>query len=119
MILARHLWVGLLCMTAGLEGCYPSDRLPAVPQELQNQAEVVGLPGVRYTAGNMPDFLLDAEKSARRELEQRAKTGETGPLPPAHFLAVSGGGDNGAYGAGLLNGWTAAGSRPNSNWSPE
>ena len=28
------------------------------------------------------------------------------------FLALSGGGDNGAFGAGLLNGWTAAGTRP-------
>jgi predicted acylesterase/phospholipase RssA len=28
------------------------------------------------------------------------------------FLAISGGGDNGAFGAGLLNGWTAAGTRP-------
>ena len=36
----------------------------------------------------------------------------TKPMPPASFLAVSGGGDNGAFGAGLLNGWTAAGTRP-------
>ncbi len=33
-------------------------------------------------------------------------------LPPVHFLAVSGGGDDGAFGAGLLTGWTLAGSRP-------
>jgi patatin-like phospholipase/acyl hydrolase len=33
-------------------------------------------------------------------------------LPPAHYLAISGGGDNGAYGAGLLNGWTETGGRP-------
>jgi predicted acylesterase/phospholipase RssA len=63
-------------------------------------------------AGNLADFLRDAEESIRRELEQRAKAGETGPLPPVHFLAVSGGGDNGAFGTGLLNGWTAAGTRP-------
>jgi len=63
-------------------------------------------------AANMPDLIRGAEESARRELEQRTKTGDTGPLSPAHFLAVSGGGDNGAFGAGLLNGWTAAGSRP-------
>ena len=29
------------------------------------------------------------------------------------FLALSGGGANGAFGAGLLNGWTASGTRPN------
>ena len=34
------------------------------------------------------------------------------PLPPTYFLAISGGGDNGAYGAGFINGWTASGTRP-------
>ena len=35
-------------------------------------------------------------------------------MPPATqlVLALSGGGANGAFGAGLLNGWTAAGTRP-------
>lgn len=112
MIPAGHLGVWLLCTTAGLAGCYPSDRLPAVPPELQSQAEVVGMPGVRYMATNLASFSEDAQESVRRELEQRAKAGETGPLPPAHFLALSGGGDNGAFGAGLLNGWTAARARP-------
>jgi patatin-like phospholipase/acyl hydrolase len=31
---------------------------------------------------------------------------------PLTYLALSGGGANGAYGAGVLNGWTAAGTRP-------
>lgn len=38
--------------------------------------------------------------------------GDPGPLPPAYYLAISGGGENGASGAGLLVGWTAAGMRP-------
>jgi predicted patatin/cPLA2 family phospholipase len=33
-------------------------------------------------------------------------------LPPVSYLAVSGGGDNGAFGAGLMNGWTETGTRP-------
>jgi hypothetical protein len=41
-----------------------------------------------------------------------ARTGHKGPLPPVNFLAVSGGGDDGAFGAGLLVGWTKAGNRP-------
>jgi predicted patatin/cPLA2 family phospholipase len=31
---------------------------------------------------------------------------------PVSYLALSGGGADGAYGAGVLNGWTAAGTRP-------
>ncbi len=38
--------------------------------------------------------------------------GHTGPLPTANFLALSGGGDKGAFGAGILVGWTKAGTRP-------
>ncbi len=33
-------------------------------------------------------------------------------MPPINFLAVSGGGDDGAFGAGLLVGWSATGTRP-------
>jgi len=33
-------------------------------------------------------------------------------MPPGTLLAVSGGGDNGAFGAGLLCGWTESGHRP-------
>ena len=49
----------------------------------------------------------------KREREALAKAGKTSdPLPPASLLAISGGGDAGAFAAGLLAGWTAHGSRP-------
>jgi hypothetical protein len=35
-----------------------------------------------------------------------------GTLPPANYLALSGGGDNGAFGAGLMVGWSDSGRRP-------
>jgi predicted acylesterase/phospholipase RssA len=48
------------------------------------------------------------------ELEKAylAKQGQTGALPPIAMLAISGGGDNGAFAAGFLNGWSEAGTRP-------
>ena len=102
------LWAAVL-----VQGCATPVRRSAVPQELVAKAEVPGLPGVRYlVAGEMPEFLADAQESIKRELEYRTKTGQKGPLPPANFLALSGGGDDGAFGAGLLCGWTAAGTRP-------
>jgi predicted acylesterase/phospholipase RssA len=88
-------------------------RQAAVPRELTEKAGIPGMPGVRFMAGgDMTELRRIAIESLGREQEYRAKQGETGPLPPAVFLAVSGGGDNGAFGAGLLNGWTAAGTRP-------
>ena len=54
----------------------------------------------------------DAVVAHEREVEQLADAGHSGPLPPANYLAISGGGENGAFGAGLLTGWTEAGTRP-------
>jgi predicted acylesterase/phospholipase RssA len=80
---------------------------------LTSKAEIPGLPGVRHVAGgDMTELTKTAIDAARLEQEWRAKLGLTGPLPPAVFVAISGGGDNGAYTAGLLNGWTASGTRP-------
>jgi len=36
---------------------------------------------------------------------------DNGNTKPAYILALSGGGEGGAFGAGILNGWTAAGTR--------
>jgi predicted acylesterase/phospholipase RssA len=46
----------------------------------------------------------------RREMAYAQRTG--GTLSEASFLAISGGGENGAFGAGLLTGWTQLGTRP-------
>jgi patatin-like phospholipase/acyl hydrolase len=47
-----------------------------------------------------------------RERAYLTRQNQADTLPPANFLALSGGGDNGAFGAGLLCGWTVAGTRP-------
>lgn len=93
-------------------GCSGPTRLPAVPEALQTQANVPGLPGVRYRAGHESELIQEAMESVEKEKSALAAEGHQGPLPPAIFLAISGGGDKGAFGAGLLNGWTKAGNRP-------
>ncbi|APG28989.1 patatin [Syntrophotalea acetylenivorans] len=55
---------------------------------------------------------LEGIECNKRELSYLAVLGHEAPMPPAIALAISGGGDNGAFGAGLLNGWTATGNRP-------
>lgn len=101
------------CMALLLQACATPGRLNAVPAQSTAKAEVPGMPGVRYVlTEGMPAFLKDAQASLAAEQRARASIGATGPLEPVSFLAVSGGGDNGAYGAGVLNGWTAAGNRP-------
>jgi predicted acylesterase/phospholipase RssA len=110
----RKLFLFLLVGAAAvLQGCSIPTRQAAVPAELVTRAEVPGMPGVRYAiGGDMAEMAAEGLQSVQREMAYRASTGQQGPLPPANFLAISGGGDDGAYGAGLLCGWTAAGTRP-------
>jgi len=97
-----------------LAACGPIARFDAVPVVQEERARVLGLPsGIRYWAdGDPEEFMLAAGESFEREKAYLAATGHQGPLPPATFLAISGGGENGAFGAGLLVGWTEAGTRP-------
>ncbi|MFO1056399.1 MAG: patatin-like phospholipase family protein [Dongiaceae bacterium] len=96
-----------------LQGCATPLRLDAVPTEYQGEATVEGMTGIRYwQKEDMALLRQDGADSYKREAELAAAAGHTGPLPPANFLAVSGGGEDGAFGAGLLIGWTAAGTRP-------
>lgn len=96
-----------------VQGCASGPtRLEAVPYALTAKAEIPGMPGVRYVAGgDMTEFTRVGLEALRREQEYLAKQGYKGPMPPAVYVAISGGGDNGAFTAGLMNGWTATGTR--------
>jgi predicted patatin/cPLA2 family phospholipase len=94
----------------GLRG--PS-RGPAVPKEITTRAEVPGTPGARYWVGvDIEAFVRDVLEAREREAKHRTSAELPGELPVASLLGVSGGGDNGAFGAGLLCGWSESGSRP-------
>ena len=90
-----------------------SSRIAAVPDNLTTNATVSGITNVRFWMdGDPKPLLLEAQASVEREREFLVRSGHQGQLPDADGLVVSGGGDNGAFGAGLLIGWTAAGNRP-------
>jgi predicted acylesterase/phospholipase RssA len=95
-------------------GCAAPLRLNAVPAEATTRAYIPELPGVRYVVPEEgEEFAEDAALSGIAELEALTEAGWTGgDAPPASFLAVSGGGDKGAFAAGLLCGWTEFGDRP-------
>ena len=96
-----------------LSGCATPERSTAVPRELQDRATVLGRDDLRYWVDRDSDmFLRAALGSLQRERVALAAAGNGGKLPPAYFLAISGGGEDGAFGAGLLTGWSASGTRP-------
>ncbi|MCW3480037.1 patatin-like phospholipase family protein [Neisseriaceae bacterium JH1-16] len=103
-----------LVTAATLQACGTITRLDAVPAALVDRAAPPGIPNARYWLGSdITPFIKGVMADNQRELEARAKAGLiTDPLPAIDLLAISGGGDNGAFGAGLLTGWTKHGDRP-------
>lgn len=98
-----------------LTACSHPDRLAAVPAQRTAEATVLNRTDLRYwpdTEQGNAAIVRDATEAYDREREERDAAGFRGPLPPAHYLAVSGGAEDGAFGAGLLVGWTEAGTRP-------
>lgn len=104
------LLTGLVCLAA----CSSLERLPAVPQVETHQATFLNIPNARFLIDEKPPrALIEEFKSAHeREIRYNRSTGKSGPLSPASYLALSGGGDNGAFGAGLLVGWSERKTRP-------
>lgn len=100
-----------------LSSCGSRFRHPAVPVDRQNLASIPGFPSVRWwgDVGDDPTFLEVAKQTITRERAYRASIGQPGLAPSIAYLAVSGGGEDGAFGAGLLCGWTDTGTRPEFN----
>ena len=109
------IFVALLALVAlsAQRSLQVPERFEAVPIELTTRAVVPGIPNARYfVLSDVNSLVRDALAARQREEAYLSQLGQAGELPPLELLAISGGGDKGAFGAGLLNGWTAAGSRP-------
>jgi predicted acylesterase/phospholipase RssA len=87
----------LLAVTFVLAGCSSLPRTPYTASDAAS-SRVLDLTKLRMYADEPASTFLKSNGSYR-----------AGPLS---YLALSGGGADGAYGAGVLNGWTAAGTRP-------
>jgi predicted acylesterase/phospholipase RssA len=98
-------------VAVSLAACGVLPRNP-VPPELTAVASIPGMPDVRAWGGR-PSAAMerDFELSFQQESPTDFPRGADGVVRYPH-LALSGGGSNGAFGAGFLNGWSATGSRP-------
>src|SRR6266850_5066722 len=74
------------------------------------------LPRTSYTAADAASSTVLDLDQLRRYADEPASTflntNVSSRAGAVSYLALSGGGADGAYGAGVLNGWTAAGTRP-------
>jgi predicted patatin/cPLA2 family phospholipase len=95
----------------GLVGCAQFGRVATEPAADIGQASVLGIPNARYLGdGDPAPMIAEFRRAYAREAAYFSSVHR--PLPDANYLAISGGGDNGAFGAGVLVGWSEHGTRP-------
>src|SRR4051812_35170108 len=97
-----------------LQGCTLPTRLAAVPRGSASAATVLGVPNERFfptEATGQAALQREFIEAVQRQIVSRGIRPTT-QLPDLDLLGISGGGENGAFGAGLLNGWTERGDRP-------
>ena len=105
--------VWLLCLALSLtlvQGCAALRPRTTLPENLESKVEVPGMPGVRAWGDEVSEVFTEFTIEAARQ--ERAAFGDEVVKTPVSFLALSGGGDDGAFGAGVLCGWTDHGDRP-------
>ncbi len=119
MRLGEQRWLpffaGLFAVASGLAGCagMVAQREPLPSGLAQSRAVVPGLPTVRFWADETPANPTAAFRKIQPTLPRLAANAQRrGGRPVVDILALSGGGGDGAFGAGVLAGWTKRGDRP-------
>lgn len=103
-----HAMLSIAC-AATLAGCGALRPHSPPPATLEPQVQVPGIPNVRVWGD---EFSPVFQKDMIESIQQERKSGLFHEGDTVSVLAISGGGGDGAFGAGLLYGWTAAGDRP-------
>lgn len=91
---------------------FKEGRRNAVPEGLVETAKVPGY-DVRYWGDELTPQFEGFVTKLYEQIKQNSER-KIGPdfLREANFIAISGGGDNGALTAGIMKGWTERGDRP-------
>lgn len=106
----RFSTITLLVFCLLLPSCSTQEPRKPIPEQNYDQSLVLGLPDLRYWG--------DEGMSIGKDLPAEPSMEQIQALLPAfvgrelNILAISGGGSNGAFAAGLLNGWSECGDRP-------
>lgn len=99
-------------LLAFLAGCASINRLPAPPSQQVTAIDVLGVSDSRFWADGDPGPIIAYYERVLRRRDAGPQAGRGRRTAPGHFLALSGGADDGAFGAGVLVGWSETGQRP-------
>lgn len=104
----------MLAVAGTLAGCGTIILRNPVPPDLAESALPLGREGLREWGDTLSEqeirlWLRERETRLRERFSDDIAAGRT---PSVKFLALSGGGQWGAFGAGILDAWTRSGTRP-------
>ena len=102
--------IGTCAMLLLAGGCAGVPERHPLPLELSNQATVADIAEARFWGDEWPKYSVDIFETYTEADFQQHFAGVY--KQPHNYLTISGGGANGAFGAGLLAGWAASGKRP-------
>jgi len=98
----------VVCLALIFSACATSRIL--LPESLADQADVPGGLTARMWGDELPNNIAERVEIIRQQFEIRGDQNVF--LESPNVLALSGGGSKGAFGAGILKGWSESGTRP-------
>ncbi len=93
-----------------LQSCSTLQERRPVPEDAVEIAQIPGIPVARWWGDKMPRVFVNALNNFS-QADYQTRFLEV-VNRPHHYLAISGGSSEGAFGAGFMVGWTASGQRP-------
>ncbi len=103
------LWFVACALVLSGAGCFSVPKRKPLPPSLANSAKPLGEPNFRMWGDEVPPG-VEEWLTGGDEVDAESYPALVGRSH--HYLAISGGGPDGAFAAGLLVGWSARGDRP-------
>jgi predicted patatin/cPLA2 family phospholipase len=110
----KNLIIIFILLALLISGCAASHKRTPLPETYGDIAQIPYIPDARFwgdTLDTLPADVQDSKGLAEIKQQIQEKEPES-KYKTNYYLAISGGGANGAFSAGLLGGWTTAGNRP-------
>jgi predicted patatin/cPLA2 family phospholipase len=113
VLLPRTVLFGLMSFaTIFVGGCATLAPRNVLPQADAGQIELEGFHNIRFWGDASAQDIQAIMMADAPKTETRSSLGVERHQPLSNLLAISGGAEDGAFGAGLLVGWSDTGTRP-------
>ena len=93
-------------------GCSTMAPRNVLPEASAGQIELEGFHNIRFWGDASAQEIQKIVLADAQDMDRRVVAAAEKRRTSANFLAISGGAEDGAFGAGLLAGWSEAGTRP-------